>query len=195
MTADQTPGRAPDEPRAAPRLGYSNPGVFFAGARRYRSAAGAAGIVVGAAFAGACAVIAMRIMGPGGAGLPLHARWPWAGSIGLVAALVAALTVYAAWGWAAGLEVPVRVTEEGIENGRRVWRWQQVSGFGGTVAGPRRVQLDFIPGRGALRFPRSLWTTPSLSEAEYAELVERLIPFLATHHPHVRVDQTPRPPE
>ena len=179
----------------APTLGYANPKVFFSGARRYRSASGFWAIPFGLAVTAGLGYIAAQIMWDWGVRAALPARWAWAGSVAAVAALMASATAYQAWGWAVHLEVPVRVTEEGVENGRRVWRWQQVSGFGGTVAGPRRVQLDFVPGRGQLRFPRNLWTTPSLTDAEFTELVERLTPFLAEHHPHVRVDKTPRASE
>ena len=176
-----------------PTLGYANPRVFFAGARRYRSAQGFWGMPFGAAAAVGLGYLAAQFMWGWGVREALPARWAWAGLVGALAALMAAATAYGAWGWAVRLEVPVRVTEEGVERGRRVWRWQAISEFGGTISGPGgRVQLTFVPGRGQLRFPRPLWTTPSLTTPQFTDVVDRVTPFLAEHHPHVRVDRTPR---
>ena len=174
-----------------PPLGYSNPMVFFAGVGRYRTGQGLFGSAAGAVAAAGFGAITRRLVTTWGPGMPPASQWAWAASMGVLTLLVLGLTAYAAWGWAVGLEVPVRVTAEGVEHGRRVWTWEQVSDFGGTVAGRRRVQLVFTPGRGQFRFPRNLWTTPSLTATEFADLIERLTPHLAEHHPHVRVRETP----
>lgn len=184
---------APD-PQPVPTLAYANPRVFFAGAHRYRSPLALLGLALGAAVALGLGYVAVQIMWNWGVGEAPAVRWGWAAMVALAAALMAFGTAYGAWGWVECWEVPVRVTEEGVEHGRRVWPWQEISDFGGNVAGPGgRVQLLFVPaGRRQIRFPRNLWTTPSLSAAEFADLVGRLTPYLAEHHPHVQVDPTPK---
>jgi hypothetical protein len=185
---------AHDAFRAAspPALAYSNPTVFFAGAARYRTRRGLFGVAGGAVAAAGFGLITRRLVTGWGAGLPPAGQWAWAASMGVLTAIMLAATAYAAWAWAVGLEVPVRVTEEGVEQGRRVWTWDQVSDFGGTDAGRGRIALAFTPGRGPLRFPHNLWTTPDPTAAEFAALVGRLTPHLAEHHPHVRVHAKPQ---
>ena len=191
-SADRVAGTAARD--AVRVLGYSNPEVFFAGSFRYRTAKGFAGVLFGAAIAGVCLFICWRIMGPWATQSSMPARWAWAASVGLVAALMVALTAYAGWGWAVGLEVPVRVTQDGVEHGRHLWRWEQIGEVAGINAGRQCVLLVLTPGRGHLQFPRNLSTTPAMTGAEFAKLVERLTPYLAEHHPHVRLDPTPRSP-
>lgn len=179
------------DPPLVPTLGYANPKVFFAGANRYRSRQGIWGIAACSVLAVGFCFVAVALARSRGLGGPAPVRWAFTASFGAAAAFLVGLLACAVWAWIVRHETPVRVTEDGVERGRRGWTWQQVSGFGGTRAG-RGVVLGFTVGRGHIRFPRDLATTPPLTEAEYADLVERLTTYLAEHHPHVRVEKTPR---
>jgi hypothetical protein len=165
--------------------------VFFAGANRSRSRDGVFGILAAALLAGAfcfATVKILRFRSPHG--IPLAVWLGFVVAFGSAAALLVGLFCYAVWGWLVRREIPVRVTADGVERGRRAWRWHQISAFGGSYC-RRLIWLEFTLRKGGMQFPKHLATAPKLTQAEYDDLIARLTPYLAERHPHVRVALTP----
>ena len=148
-----------------PTLGYANPAVFYAGVYRHRSAGALAGIVAFAAFGlGAGWVACGHPMDPG-------ARFPLFG----LAAVFLFGAGYLATMAAANRADAVRVTEDGIEHGRRFWPWARVASLTGalTRGGGGRddgVVIEFTTRRGGLKFTRPLLTTPPLTPDQFSRL-------------------------
>lgn len=91
-----------------------------------------------------------------------------------------------------------RVTEEGIEIGRRVYPWESITTVHGkNVAGGIMAQLDLRREAGAGAFmtilrTRALMTTPFLTRGEFEKLMDDLAAQVVPHHPHVKLDRVPR---
>lgn len=167
-----------------PTLGYADPAVFYAGVYRHRSAAAVLcmaalacfGVAAGwAAYAGPMRVPLLRV--------PLY---------GLAAVLLLGVGYLAATA-AADRADAVRITEDGIEDGRRFWPWARVGSVFGLLAGgmaARRngVVIGFTVDRFGVPFPHTLLATPALTVGQYAQLAA----FLSRAHPHVAVDPQPR---
>jgi hypothetical protein len=162
-------------------LDYANPRPFFTGVYRHHSRNGM------------WAIGAMLLFGFVFCSIPFAALTADTvprivfGSAGAASLLAGA---YLAGCMILKKEDVVRITEDGIEYGRRRWHWQQISKVGGT--GRTSITLGFTAGRGGIPFPRPLPTTPALTPEQYGPLMESLKTYLASMHPHVTVELEPR---
>lgn len=92
-------------------------------------------------------------------------------------------------GWASGREDRIRITEDGVEIGRKFWPWQQI-GRVGVALGSGGVYLRVSVGWLTCR---TLRTTPALTLAQYLELIELLSRQICPRFPHVKFDLPPSP--
>ena len=92
-----------------------------------------------------------------------------------------------------GVKVTVRIDANGITEGRKLWKWEQIRWIGPEIAEEKRIafwtvgrpkyNLSFVR-RGGF-FPRQLWVGKTLSEEEYGGLISRLGQYLTENHPQV----------
>ena len=160
-------------------LNYSAPRTIFAGTFQFRTTRS----IVGA--------IAFGVFGAGFicSGLFLDARW--LGRLGLAGFGIGAMVVAAFlfYRWITRHEVAVRITEEGIESGRKIWAWHKISLIGGRSWGAE-IALVMIPRRGLLR---TLPTTPPLTAEQFERIMTLVETYLADHCPDVKVDHEIHP--
>jgi hypothetical protein len=170
-------------------LDYSTPRSFFEREYRYRSWNGAAGAVVLFGFAAFAAFMACSIPAAPGIAMKVARTLLWG-----VVALCAAGAGWVLFNVLRNSVDLARVTEEGIEQNRRVYPWGQVGGLGGTaVVGG--VLLEFQTRSGgtpSLGLLRTVMFTPPLKREEFDTLIRMLTDYLAAEHPHVKVNPTPR---
>jgi hypothetical protein len=168
-------------------LDYSTPRCFFEREYRYRSWGGAGGCLVLLGSAGFATLMARWV--PASSDLPFRVAHV------MLWAITAACAVAAGWllfNLMRNTVELVRITEEGIEQNRRLYPWGRVSSLGGTaVVGG--ILLEFRTK--AAPFPelfRALMTTPPLKREEFDALLAVLADYLASEHPHVQVNPVPR---
>ena len=178
-------------PQTAPNtLSYSCPRCFFEAEYRYRSWQSWLGIAVLLVMTAFALFMVSKSPGAGGR-LSLVLR-----AVGGV--MVAACGLAAGWlllGLVTDRRDLVRITDEGIEHGRRLHPWQSIASVG-AAAVTGGVVLEYWLKPGPLGVTpldlRSINRTPLLKEAEFRELVRVLARELADRFPHVQFNNTPR---
>ncbi len=176
-----------------PLLNYSTPRVLFDRGYRHRSwnqVVGGAVLLVFAAFV-------VWMLGK----IPPNSPMPFTASRIILWVLAAACAFGVGWlgyKWVRNDVDNARVTEEGIEAGRRVYRWDAITTVSGTrMAGGILVQFELRREAGASAFmtilpTRALMTTPLLTTTEFEQLLDDLDAHVVPHHPHVTLDRVPR---
>lgn len=146
-------------------LEYANPRTFYTGSYQFRSWNAVLGtvlcLVFGAMFA--WGIFKLSSMGS----LPLPFQFSRAVLVGLTVLSIAGAGYYT-WGLAARWEILVRISEDGIERGRRFWPWRNIKWIGGQlVAGGISLECHVSqPNAPIAWWPVSLQTTPLLTRGE-----------------------------
>jgi hypothetical protein len=113
-------------------------------------------------------------------------RWIAAG-IGCAALLAAMITAYK-WFW--GEDKIIRITEDGIEEGRRMWSWSNVEFFGGIFRG-NDVYITFAGklNKFLLReYFKQFYPSPVLTVAEYQSLAKEIEREICPKYPRLVID-------
>jgi hypothetical protein len=173
-------------------LGYSTPRCFFEREYHFRSWNGVVGAAVLLGAAGFAALMARFI--PPTSGLPMRVAHA---ALWTVAGLCAAGAGWVLFNLLRDRVDLVRITEEGIEQNRRLYPWGGVAALGGTaVVGGILLEFQTRPASGpSVGLLRTVMTTPPLKRDEFEALLQVLSDHLATEHPHVKVNPVPRAAE
>jgi hypothetical protein len=171
-------------------LHYSAPRVFFERRFHFRSLPTTVQILATAGFGAAFAYAAWS-----------HGSRAAAGSVSFNIAIITAIVAVVCFAylghylraWVANRVDAVRLTEEGIERGTKVWRWERVAVISGQddMDG---IWLLFEPRSEGRTLIEPLRTSPLLTAEQFSSLTAKLSRYLRKRHPHVIVEKKPRRP-
>jgi hypothetical protein len=167
-------------------LSYSTPKIFFQGVRKYRGPEIFVGIALCLTFSVGFGFVAF--LAPPGPRNFTSFEFGIAALFGAGSLAFAWMIVFALYSWATKSEVFVRITEDGIEHGRKFWPWERIAAISGEYfTWPEGVTLIMRP-RGTVCRERYLSVNRRLSEPEFVELMNRLKEYLSARYPQVRVE-------
>lgn len=174
---------------APPAFAYANPKVFYDGTFRYRNWTGC--VMSAALTVSGVALVLGSQLAPV---VTMPGAWGWwfelaLGMLGVASLAGAAFTLVF---MVQGREQPIRVTEDGIVQGRTLWSWERVARFGGQHYS-RGIMVTFQL-RGC-DGARTVVSTPPLTRKQFAQLAQTVKTFAAVSQAHLIVVEEPATPD
>lgn len=170
-------------------LAYSAPRVFFERRFHFRSLDTTVQIFATAGFGAVFAYAAWSHASRASAGGASSINF--AVITAIVAVVCFAYLGHYLWAWAANRVDAVRLTEEGVERGTKVWRWERVAVISGQDD-TDGIWLLFEPRSEGPTLIEPLPTSPLLTAEQFSSLTAELSEYLRERHPHVTVETKPR---
>lgn len=109
-----------------------------------------------------------------------------------VASILAAVAAAGIYNWIYGKDKFVRITEDGIEDGDKLWSWQKIHDFGGYFSSDEEVTIQFSTSRsviGTMFGSKYLLITPALSAEEFLSLRDAISREILPKFPHLKIAQ------
>lgn len=162
-------------------LSYAVPPVFYSGVCKYQTLRALVAASILLCMTMCCGIIVATSRNMINATLIC-------GSTAVTCGIAASIAIYL---WFTNVETMLRITEDGVEYGRRFWEWSKIQSIRGElVTKPAGVVLVIRP-RGGIQVDRCFQPDPPLSESEFDMLAKRLRGFVSAKFPRVRIDVTP----